>query len=140
MSYSEMTSGGEISIPEGLKFREKRGGEACERAESVKGEAPGNQTKPSSSAGLHTSLRDEHPPRPHPRRLTRRPCLCVQSNEVSSVAESVGPRGVPCPSHRGKARAEFCPAFWVAASVHWDHGARVRAVCSTTCDRKRSEI
>ena len=135
-----MTSGGEIRIPEGLTFREESGGEACERAESAKGEARGNQTKPSSSGGLHTSLWDERPPHLPPPPPTLRPCLCVQSDEVTSVAESVGPRGVPCPSHPGKARVEFCPAFWVTASVHRNHGAHVRAVCSTTCDRKRSKI
>lgn len=47
---------------EGLKFREEKGGVACERTESAKGEALDNQTEPSSSAGLHTSLWDERPP------------------------------------------------------------------------------
>lgn len=47
---------------EGLKFREERGRVACERTEGAKGEALDNQTKPSSSAGLQTSLWDERPP------------------------------------------------------------------------------
>lgn len=104
-----------------------------ERREATK-QNPAHQVvciRPSGMSVLPTS---HHP------RLTLRPCLCVQSDEVTSVAESVGPRGVPCPSHPGKARVEFCPAFWVTASVHRNHGAHVRAVCSTTCDRKRSKI
>lgn len=44
---------------EGLKFREERGRVACERTESAKGGELDNQPKPSSSAGLHTSLWDE---------------------------------------------------------------------------------
>lgn len=104
MSYSEMTSGGEISIPEGLKFREKRGGEACERAESVKGEAPGNQTKPSSSAGLHTSLWDEHPPAPRPPAPTvlHAGLACVSRAMKSALWLSLLGQGVFHAPHTGE--------------------------------------